>query len=385
MIHHTSGTEKAAGEALRGRRNGVPVALLSVLAASVFAVHSAHAAEGVSLGEHLMDRVGSAEETLEILERLDAAHASHTDAERMTSALVAAEKNAADIGVIATLLQEADIETRLGKIDRHAADLGSLTRKIDAEGGVQDRLRGVEASVHETGERLAHAQTQLADAQTRLGNLQRNASDIMSEPMIQHIQGAFGAEGALALGDEANAAGAGSTALGVRAHAKATNSVALGEGSVADRENTVSVGSEGAPRTISNVAAGEAAHDAVNVQQLNVNLARSKQASVAEAKRYTDQQVGEIRGDIGQIRGEIRRMDRSFRKGIASVAALQMTTPYAPGRVAVNAGTALYRGQGAVAVGVSYWNTAGDLNINAGVSSAGGNSTVVRAGIGYLF
>lgn len=120
------------------------------------------------------------------------------------------------------------------------------------------------------------------------------------------------------------------------------------------------------------------ARKAVTVPQLEAHGEWVGQNAVAQSQKYTDQKVGEIRGDI-------RRMDRSFRKGIASVAALQMTTPYAPGRVAVNAGTALYRGQGAVALGVSYWNTAGDLNINAGVATAGGNSTVVRAGIGYLF
>jgi autotransporter adhesin len=62
-----------------------------------------------------------------------------------------------------------------------------------------------------------------------------------------------------------------------------------------------------------------------------------------------------------------------------------VVTPYLPGRTAVNAGVAAYRGQAALGIGVSRWNEKGNFNFNAGVSSSGGNSTIVRAGIGYVF
>ncbi|SAL69389.1 transporter [Caballeronia udeis] len=62
--------------------------------------------------------------------------------------------------------------------------------------------------------------------------------------------------------------GTDSVAIGGNAQASANGSVALGANSVADRANAVSVGSAGNERQISNVAAGTADTDAVNVAQL---------------------------------------------------------------------------------------------------------------------
>jgi autotransporter adhesin len=64
------------------------------------------------------------------------------------------------------------------------------------------------------------------------------------------------------------ASGQDSVAVGGGAKATAKQSVALGSGSVADRDNSVSVGSQGNERQITNVKAGTADTDAVNVAQL---------------------------------------------------------------------------------------------------------------------
>jgi autotransporter adhesin len=64
------------------------------------------------------------------------------------------------------------------------------------------------------------------------------------------------------------ASGRESVAVGGGAQATASQSVALGSGSVADRDNSVSVGSQGNERQITNVKAGTADTDAVNVAQL---------------------------------------------------------------------------------------------------------------------
>src|SRR6185437_2759586 len=73
--------------------------------------------------------------------------------------------------------------------------------------------------------------------------------------------------GATASGDYSMAIGAGANDGGF------VNAVALGTGAVVDRDNSVSVGASGAERQITNVAAGTADTDAVNVGQLDSAVA----------------------------------------------------------------------------------------------------------------
>ncbi|WP_373285152.1 YadA family autotransporter adhesin [Silvimonas iriomotensis] len=173
------------------------------------------------------------------------------------------------------------------------------------------------------------------------------------------------------------AAGSKAVALGAGASASADNSVALGAGSVADRAGTVSVGSAGNERIISNVAAGVQGTDAVNVEQLN--------QGVASANSYTDQQVGGVNQRVDGVYRSLNDLDDSTRRGIAAAAALMNIVPYVPGKTTMNAGTAIYRGRAAVAVGASRWNDRGTVNVNGGVSSAGNNNTIFRAGVGVVF
>ncbi|WP_275905309.1 YadA-like family protein [Burkholderia semiarida] len=78
---------------------------------------------------------------------------------------------------------------------------------------------------------------------------------------------------ATVLGQSASASGLSAVGIGFRANAQADNSVALGMDSVANRNNTVSVGSATQQRQITNLAAGTAGTDAVNVAQLNAAIA----------------------------------------------------------------------------------------------------------------
>ncbi|WP_429308663.1 YadA family autotransporter adhesin, partial [Paraburkholderia sp. GAS38] len=165
-------------------------------------------------------------------------------------------------------------------------------------------------------------------------------------------------DAAIAIGARTKTTGNHSVALGDGASAPNNNSVVLGSNSTTDRDNSVSVGSAGNERQITNVAAGTQATDAVN--------------------------VGQLSNAIGGLNNSISNVDRSASKGIASASALNIVTPYLPGRTTLNAGVANYRGYQALGIGVSRWNEKGTINYNLGVSSSGGNSTIVRAGIGIV-
>ncbi|WP_087735555.1 YadA family autotransporter adhesin [Paraburkholderia piptadeniae] len=163
---------------------------------------------------------------------------------------------------------------------------------------------------------------------------------------------------ATAVGSQAVANGANASAFGAGSQAVANGAVALGAGSIADRANAVSVGQAGGERQIVNVAPGTRGTDAVNLNQLNAAIDQTHQS--------------------------LHDLDTSTRKGIAAASALQIVTPYLPGRTTLNAGIAGYRGQAALGLGVSRWNEKGTINFNAGVASSGSNSTIVRAGIGIV-
>jgi autotransporter adhesin len=162
----------------------------------------------------------------------------------------------------------------------------------------------------------------------------------------------------IAIGKDAVTAGDNSISMGAGSSAPNTNSVALGAGSTTDRDNSVSVGSADLQRQLTNVAAGTHATDAVN--------------------------LGQLQQSMGNMNNRIDNVDRNAAKGIASASALNVVTPYLPGRTTLNAGIANYRGYQAVGLGVSRWNEKGSINYNLGVSSSGGNSTIVRAGIGIV-
>jgi trimeric autotransporter adhesin len=150
-------------------------------------------------------------------------------------------------------------------------------------------------------------------------------------------------------GNAAQAIGNGSVAIGGGAQASAPNSVAIGEGSVANLSNTVSVGSAGNERRITNVAAGQAPGDAVNMQQ---------------------------------FQGGMNEIARNAYSGAASAIALTMVPEVdANKNLAIGVGTAGYKGYQAVAVGFSARVTQSlKVKIGAGVSSA---TTTVGAGAAY--
>jgi autotransporter adhesin len=147
----------------------------------------------------------------------------------------------------------------------------------------------------------------------------------------------------------AQATGNGSLAMGGGAKASAASSVALGDGSVADQPHTVSVGSSGNERRITNVAAGQAPGDAVNMQQ--------------------------FQGGMGGLA-------RRAYAGTASAMAMNMVPEVdASKNLAIGVGTAGYLGYQAVAVGLSARVAQNfKVKLSAGISSV---TTAVGAGAAY--
>lgn len=167
-----------------------------------------------------------------------------------------------------------------------------------------------------------------------------------------------------AIGNDAKATASNSTALGNSAWASANNSVALGQGSVADRANSVSVGTVGGERQITNVAAGVAPTDAVNVSQLDALGSKVNQYFNAANKR-------------------IDKVDNNARAGIAAaMAAGALPQSTLPGKSMVTVGASTYRGESALAIGVSRLsdNARTVIKVNASADSRGNSGAAVGAG-----
>ena len=168
-------------------------------------------------------------------------------------------------------------------------------------------------------------------------------------------------DGSTANGANAVASGNNSTALGSNSSATGSNSVALGAGSVADRDNTVSVGSVGNERQITNVAAGTQRTDAANWGQV--------QDAVNDVKDWA--------------RGRFEQQSKQASAGTAAAMAMtNIPQAYAPNQSSLGAAVGSYKGQSAVAVGMSTitpggrWvfkgsltgNTQGDVGVGMGAS-----------------
>ncbi|MBT2118709.1 YadA-like family protein [Dyella sp. LX-66] len=167
--------------------------------------------------------------------------------------------------------------------------------------------------------------------------------------------------GSTAVGTDASATGTDSTALGSNSTASGNGAVAVGAHSVADRDNTVSVGSAGNERQIANVAAGTARTDAANWGQV--------QDTVREVQHW--------------VRDRFRQASRLANAGTAAaLAATNVPQAYAPDQSALGAGIGSFKGQSALAVGLSTitpggrWvvkgslsgNTQGDVGVGMGAA-----------------
>ncbi|KVA10320.1 adhesin [Burkholderia latens] len=163
--------------------------------------------------------------------------------------------------------------------------------------------------------------------------------------------------------------------IGSTATATGKNAVAVGQGSVADRDNSFSVGAKGGERQITNVAAGTAPTDAVNVQQLNDNIG----AASAQAKGYTDQRIGQVYNSFNDLK-------KDMYGGVASAMAVAgLPQPTGAGRSVVSAATSNYHGQQGFAAGYSYVTENNRWVVKASVTGNTRSDFGAVVGAGYQF
>ncbi|WP_267225704.1 YadA-like family protein [Dyella silvae] len=118
-----------------------------------------------------------------------------------------------------------------------------------------------------------------------------------------------------------------------------------------------------------------------NVTAPNYNVAGSSYNNVGDALHGLDTKLDD---NFNKLNSSISKVNRQANRGIAAASAVQSVTPYIPGKVAINAGVAGYRGEAALGVGISRWNNSGKVNFNAGVSTARGDVPVFRVGVGMV-
>ena len=128
------------------------------------------------------------------------------------------------------------------------------------------------------------------------------------------------------------------------------------------------MGSVGSERRITNVAAGIAPTDAVNVSQLT-----------GVANNFQSQ--------INILGSAIDSVDQRARRGIAASTALGIAmTPSAPGKTTISLNTGFFGGETGVGVNVAHrLNFAMPVIIHGGYANAGGNEHVGRAGLAFEF
>ena len=186
--------------------------------------------------------------------------------------------------------------------------------------GTQDNDAVNVAQLKQVGDQVDQNTTDITSLGGRVGGLETliGSGGGIKYLHVNSIKADSAATGtdAMALGAQAQAAGNGSVAVGNGATSSAEGSVALGSGASDGgrgaesysgaysgasnvTSGTVSVGnaSTGETRTVSNVADGRSANDAVNVRQLD--------GAVAAANKYTDDSIANLSVNAGQQDGRI--------------------------------------------------------------------------------
>jgi autotransporter adhesin len=246
---------------------------------------------------------------------------------------------------------------------------------------LRDHGDTINSTINNVDNRVTQAKTDITRLQNGTdGMFQVNNSSNLPKPRptgTDAVAGGAGAEASgnnsAAIGTRARASGANAAALGNGSSAQAQNSVALGANSVADRANSVSVGSAGNERQITNLAAGTAPTDAVNVSQLQQSMGDISN----QFYDYTDSRYNALRHDL-------KKQDDILSAGIAGAMAMAtLPQPHSAGASMATVGLGNYRGQGALAIGVSRISDNGKWVTKLQGSTSSQGEAGVAVGLGY--
>jgi trimeric autotransporter adhesin len=166
-------------------------------------------------------------------------------------------------GTISGSSTDAINGSQLYGISNSVADAIGGGSTVNADGTISAPSYMIDGTtVHNVGDAITNLDERATTNSTAISNINDTLNNITNNGTgIKY----FHANSVLA---DSQAIGTDSVAIGGNARAQADNSVALGANSVADRANSVSVGAIGSERQITNVAAGTADTDAVNLAQL---------------------------------------------------------------------------------------------------------------------
>lgn len=261
--------------------------------------------------------------------------------------------------------KEATDGVNLRQLDGAVAQSNQYTD--NSIGAVNNSIVNVDNKISNVDNRVTKVEGDVSNIQNGTdGMFQTNNTSNLPKPKPTGHDAVAGGAGAVA-------SAANSVAIGTSAKATADNSVALGNNSVADRSNSVSVGSAGAERQITNVASGTADTDAVNVAQLNKSVGDITNV----ANDYADKRYNELKNDLDE-------QDDVLSAGIAGAMAMaSLPQPYVPGASMASAGASTFRGQGAVAVGVSRISDNGKWVTKLQGSTTTQGDLGVAVGVGY--
>ncbi|MCP1625327.1 YadA-like family protein [Pseudomonas nitroreducens] len=282
---------------------------------------------------------------------------------------VADRDNSVSVGSAGNERQITNVKA--GEADTDAVNVSQL----------RDHGDTINSTINNVDNRVTQAKTDITQLQNGTdGMFQVNNSSNLPKPRptgTDAVAGGAGAEASgsnsAAIGTRARASGANATALGNGSSAQAQNSVALGANSVADRANSVSVGSAGNERQITNVAAGTAPTDAVNVSQLQQSMGDISN----QFYDYTDSRYNALRHDL-------KKQDDILSAGIAGAMAMAtLPQPHSAGASMATVGLGNYRGQGALAVGVSRISDNGKWVTKLQGSTSSQGDAGVAVGLGY--